>query len=179
MNYSRNRSLSYVIEQNKVFYVAYLITWLFVMFLLSILKADYSRKQHYIATLLEYQSELEKSSQEVMRANQAKSDFLSHMTHDIRTPINGIMGMAEVIKKNCSDQNKVDECLDKIQKASGHLLDLLNDVLDMSKLESGKIQLEQIPFELEKEMKELQTIMETQAEEKGLTVFWDMSGICH
>ena len=179
VNYSRNRSLSYVIEQNKVFYVAYLITWLFVMFLLSILKADYSRKQHYIATLLEYQSELEKSSQEVMRANQAKSDFLSHMTHDIRTPINGIMGMAEVIKKNCSDQNKVDECLDKIQKASGHLLDLLNDVLDMSKLESGKIQLEQIPFELEKEMKELQTIMETQAEEKGLTVFWDMTGICH
>ena len=75
VNYSRNRSLSYVIEQNKVFYVAYLITWLFVMFLLSILKADYSRKQHYIATLLEYQSELEKSSQEVMRANQAKSDF--------------------------------------------------------------------------------------------------------
>lgn len=149
------------------------------MFLLSILKADYSRKQHYLATLLEYQSELEKSSQEVMRANQAKSDFLSHMTHDIRTPINGIMGMAEVIKKNCSDQNKVDECLDKIQKASGHLLDLLNDVLDMSKLESGKIQLEQIPFELEKEMKELQTIMETQAEEKGLTVFWDMTGICH
>ena len=179
VNYSRNRSLSYVIEQNKVFYVAYLITWLFVMFLLSILKADYSRKQHYIATLLEYQSELEKSSQEVMRANQAKSDFLSHMTHDIRTPINGIMGMVEVIKKNCSDQNKVDECLDKIQKASGHLLDLLNDVLDMSKLESGKIQLEQIPFELEKEMKELQTIMETQAEEKGLTVFWDMTGICH
>ena len=106
VNYSRNRSLSYVIEQNKVFYVAYLITWLFVMFLLSILKADYSRKQHYIATLLEYQSELEKSSQEVMRANQAKSDFLSHMTHDIRTPINGIMGMVEVIKKNCSDQNK-------------------------------------------------------------------------
>ena len=179
VSYSRNRSLSYVIEQNKVFYVAYLITWLFVMFLLSILKADYSRKQHYIATLLEYQSELEKSSQEVMRANQAKSDFLSHMTHDIRTPINGIMGMVEVIKKNCSDQNRVDECLDKIQKASGHLLDLLNDVLDMSKLESGKIQLEQIPFELEKEMKELQTIMETQAEEKGLTVFWDMTGICH
>ena len=72
------------------------------------------------------------------------------MTHDIRTPINGIMGMVEVIKKNRSNQNKVDECLDKIQKASGHLLDLLNDVLDMSKLESGKIQLEQIPFELER-----------------------------
>ena len=174
VNYSRNRSLSYVMEQNKVFYVAYLITWLFVMFLLIILKADYSRKQHYIETLLEYQSELEKSSQEVMRANQAKSDFLSHMTHDIRTPINGVMGMVEVIKKNRSDQDKVDECLDKIQKASRHLLDLLNDVLDMSKLESGKIQLE-----LEKEMKELQTITETQAEEKELTVFCDMTEIQH
>ena len=179
VNYSRNRSLSYVMEQNKVFYVAYLITWLFVMLLLIILKADYSRKQHYIETLLEYQSELEKSSQEVMRANQAKSDFLSHMTHDIRTPINGVMGMVEVIKKNRSDQGKVDECLDKIQKASRHLLDLLNDVLDMSKLESGKIQLEQIPFELEKEMKELQTITETQAEEKELTVFCDMTEIQH
>ena len=179
VNYSRNRSLSYVMEQNKVFYVAYLITWLFVMLLLIILKADYSRKQHYIETLLEYQSELEKSSQEVMRANQAKSDFLSHMTHDIRTPINGVMGMVEVIKKNRSDQGKVDECLDKIQKASRHLLALLNDVLDMSKLESGKIQLEQIPFELEKEMKELQTITETQAEEKELTVFCDMTEIQH
>ena len=119
------------------------------------------------------------ASQEVMRANQAKSDFLSHMTHDIRTPINGVMGMVEVIKKNRSDQGKVDECLDKIQKASRHLLALLNDVLDMSKLESGKIQLEQIPFELEKEIKELQTITETQAEEKELTVFCDMTGICH
>lgn len=179
VNYSRNRSLSYVMEQNKVFYVAYLITWLFVMLLLIILKADYSRKQHYIETLLEYQSELERSSQEVMQANQAKSDFLSHMTHDIRTPINGVMGMVEVIKKNRSDQGKVDECLDKIQKASRHLLALLNDVLDMSKLESGKIQLEQIPFELEKEMKELQTITETQAEEKELTVFCDMTEIQH
>lgn len=179
VNYSRNRSIGYVMEQNKVFYTAYLITWLFVMFLLAILKADYSKQQRYIATLLEYQSKLEKSSQEVMRANQAKSDFLSHMSHDIRTPINGVMGMVEVIKKNRSDQDKVDECLDKIQKASGHLLTLLNDVLDMSKLESGKIQLEQIPFELKKELKELQAITETQAEEKGLTVYYDMTGIQH
>lgn len=179
VNYSRNRSIGYVMEQNKVFYVAYLITWLFVLFLLAILKADYSKQQRYIATLLDYQAKLEKSSQEVIRANQAKSDFLSHMSHDIRTPINGVMGMVEVIKKNRSDQEKVDECLEKIQKASGHLLTLLNDVLDMSKLESGKIQLEQIPFELKKELKELQVITETQAQEKELTVYCDMTGICH
>ena len=179
VHYSRNRSLNYVFEQNKVFYVAYLITWLFVLFLLIILKADYSKQQRYIATLLEYQGKLEKSSQEVIRANQAKSDFLSHMSHDIRTPINGVMGMTEMIKKNRDNDEKVDEYLEKITKASGHLLTLINDVLDMSKLESGKIQLEQIPFCLENELKEIQIIAETQAEEKGLTIYYDAQQIQH
>lgn len=75
---------------------------------------------------------IEKEDLNVVPGITIMNSFLSHMTHDIRTPNNGIMGMVEVIKKNRSDQNKVDECLDKIQKASGHLLDLLNDVMDIA-----------------------------------------------
>lgn len=76
---------------------------------------------------------------EANAANKAKTEFLNRVSHDIRTPINGIMGMLEIIHKNRGDESKVDDCLDKIQVSSKHLLAIINDVLDMSKLESGKI----------------------------------------
>lgn len=74
-------------------------------------------------------------------ASIAKSDFLSHMSHDIRTPINGIMGMTEIALKNIDDKDRVLDCLQKIDGSSGHLLSLVNDVLDMSRIESGKVQI--------------------------------------
>ena len=87
---------------------------------------------------MEYQEKLQQSNEETKRANQAKSEFLSHMSHDIRTPINGIMGMVEIIKKNLDDPERIKDCLEKIDKASHHLLSLINDVLDMSKIGSGE-----------------------------------------
>lgn len=77
---------------------------------------------------MEYQEKLQQSNEETKRANQAKSEFLSHMSHDIRTPINGIMGMVEIIKKNLDDPERIKDCLEKIDKASHHLLSLINDV---------------------------------------------------
>ena len=102
-------------------------------------------RSEYIGSLLDYQRQLKRSNEEAMQANKAKSVFLSHMSHDIRTPMNGIMGMVDKIRKNKEKPEVVAECLDKIDVASGHLLSLLNDILDMSALEQGKVELEASP----------------------------------
>ncbi len=86
--------------------------------------------------------------EEANSANQAKSDFLSYMSHDIRTPINGIMGMTEIALKNIGNQDKIFDCLKKISGSSQHLLGLINDVLDMSRIESGKTKINHESFDL-------------------------------
>ena len=126
------------------------------------------RQEKYIRTLLEYQEKLQQSNEETKRANQAKSEFLSHMSHDIRTPINGIMGMVEIIKKNLDDPERIKDCLEKIDKASHHLLSLINDVLDMSKIGSGKVHLEEIPVDLDEEMEKIHAIADVQAKKQEI-----------
>jgi signal transduction histidine kinase/CheY-like chemotaxis protein len=81
-------------------------------------------------------------------ANRAKSDFLSHMSHDIRTPINAIVGMTDIAIRHLDDRNKVEDCLNKIDGSSKHLFGLINDVLDMSRIESGKVNMTYEPFVL-------------------------------
>lgn len=95
-------------------------------------------------------------------ANKEKTEFLSRMSHDIRTPINGVMGMLEIIKKNREDHKKVDDCLEKIQISSEHLLALINDVLDMSKLEAGHLEIDHIPFDLNEIMGKIYALTEAQ-----------------
>lgn len=92
-------------------------------------------------------------------ANSAKSDFLSRMSHDIRTPLNAIMGLAAIADRYVENAEKVVECLAKIQTSSQHLLGLVNDVLDMSKIESGKITLEYEPFSLRRMLENVLTII--------------------
>lgn len=82
---------------------------------------------------------LNKAALEAQAANAAKSEFLSNMSHDIRTPINGIMGMTDIALRHFDDKDRVKECLNKISGSSEHLLSLINDVLDMSRIESGKV----------------------------------------
>ncbi len=107
------------------------------------------------------------------KANRAKMEFLANMSHDIRTPINGIMGMLQVIK-NCRDnERKVNECLKKIDVSSRHLLSLVNDVLDMTKLETDSAVLEHKPFNLDQVCSELDQVMTFQAEQEGLKVVYD------
>ncbi len=91
---------------------------------------------------------LKEAAEEAQSANKAKSEFLSHMSHDIRTPINGIMGMTEIALKNVSDAAWVQDCLGKISNSSQHLLSLINDVLDMSRIESGKVILNSAPMNM-------------------------------
>lgn len=112
---------------------------------------------------------LKAAYEEAETANKAKTAFLSRMSHDIRTPINGIMGMLQIISKNRDDHEKVDDCLEKIQISAEHLLALINDVLDMSKLEAGKVELDHTSFELKDVLKVVYALNEAQIAQSGIT----------
>ncbi|WP_195267349.1 response regulator [Eubacterium sp. 1001713B170207_170306_E7] len=108
--------------------------------------------------------ELEKA----VETSRAKSDFLSRMSHEIRTPMNGIMGMAAIARQNVDDREKTTDCLEKVESSSRHLLSLINDILDMSKIESGKVEFRQIPFNFKSVLNEICDIYYGQAEEKNV-----------
>ena len=111
--------------------------------------------------------ELEEAKREAVHANAAKSEFLSSMSHDIRTPMNAIVGMTEIAIKNEGDSGRVDDCLQKIKLSSKHLLGLINDVLDMSKIESGKMNLSMDQLSLRDAMKDIVQIMQPQFKTKN------------
>lgn len=102
-------------------------------------------------------------------ASTAKIEFLSNMSHDIRTPINGIMGMLDIAEENFEDQARVRDCLTKMRGAASHLLSLVNDVLDMSKIESGSMKLLNNPFDLRVLLQACCDIVEGQIIERKLT----------
>lgn len=106
--------------------------------------------------------ELEEARREASRANLAKSEFLSSMSHDIRTPMNAIVGMTEIALKNKNDMERVEDCLRKVKLSSKHLLGLINDVLDMSKIESGKLNLNVTQISLKDTMDDIVNIMQPQ-----------------
>ncbi len=101
------------------------------------------------------------------QANRAKSEFLSNMSHDIRTPMNGIVGMTAIAMANINDTGKVKDCLTKITLSSKHLLGLINDVLDMSKIESGKLSLNQHQVSLRETMDSIVNIVQPQIEARS------------
>lgn len=106
----------------------------------------------------------------VRRANSAKSDFLARMSHDIRTPMNAIIGMSAIASTHLDDPSRVKECLDKIDTAGKHLLNLINDVLDMSKIESGKLNLQEEDFVLSDLVQSLVDLCRPQIEAKHHTL---------
>ena len=99
-----------------------------------------------VTGLKEIQKKLEAALDAAEKANRAKTIFLSHMSHDIRTPINGVLGMTDIALRNIDDRERLVDCLKKIDSSSHHLLSLINDVLDMSRIESGKVVIEDKPF---------------------------------
>ena len=115
--------------------------------------------------------QLKKSLAGEESANRAKTRFLANMSHDIRTPINGIMGMLAVIETCRDDKAKMDDCLEKIDVSAKHLLSLVNDVLDMSKLESDNFEIEIKPFNLDRVCAESAEMVYFQAEQAGLRVY--------
>lgn len=102
------------------------------------------------------------------QASRAKSEFLSRMSHEIRTPMNAIIGMAAIAMEEKQNIAKVEDCLNKIGQSSEYLLSLINDILDMSKIESGKLRLEQENFSLKQLLERLNTLIEPQMEKKGI-----------
>ena len=117
-----------------------------------------------------YRKSLQEEARRADAANVAKTEFLQRMSHDIRTPINGIIGMLAVAKRYPDDLKKQDECREKISKASQLLLELINEVLDMGKLESGEVVLEEKPFHLQELLNEVLTVIEKLAQERGIEV---------
>lgn len=106
--------------------------------------------------------ELNESRKEALHANNAKSEFLSSMSHDIRTPMNAILGMTEIALKNVNDPIRLEDCLRKVQLSGKHLLGLINDVLDMSKIESGKMNLNINQISLKETMDDIVNIIQPQ-----------------
>ncbi|MCQ5130401.1 PAS domain-containing protein [Butyricicoccus faecihominis] len=102
--------------------------------------------------------------------SQAKTDFLSHMSHEIRTPMNAISGMTTIAKSVVDDHAKILDCLRKIEAANGYLLSLINDILDMSRIESGKLELKREVMDLSQLLAELEALFQAQAGEKHLTL---------
>ena len=116
----------------------------------------------------EYRNEYDRLESDARVANNVKTDFLRRMSHDIRTPINGIRGMLDIADYYADDLQKQQECRDKIREASGYLLELVNDILDMSKLESGEIVWKDEPFDLRQALREITSITKLQAAERNI-----------
>ena len=134
--------------------------------------------------LLRYQEQLEAASAALQSAldtanaaNRAKSDFLSHMSHDIRTPLNAIIGMTTIARAHIGDTGRLEDCLEKIDLSSRHLLGLINDILDMSRIESGKMALNPEEFTMADFIHGLMAVLQPQADKKRQKVTLDFTGI--
>lgn len=139
----------------------------------------YRTSQQLLHQQAEMNTALQEAAQTAKEASRAKTVFLSHMSHDIRTPINGIMGMTDIAVRNLGDTGRVADCLEKITVSSKHLLSLVNDVLDMSRIESGKVRLEHKPFYAEALLDACYSLVAGQALERGLSIKKDFSGVEH
>lgn len=178
-DFTRSRSLRYVLKTNQALYDMFILALIVVVSALVIYYVLDRRQARYIRSLLDVQRQLKESNEAALRANRAKTVFLSHMSHDFRTPVNGILGMAERIRRKKDEPETVDDCLDKIKGAAGHLLELMDDVLDMSRLEVGEICLTRSPFDLNEELRRVRSIAEESAQVKGIALEFRMDGAVH
>ncbi len=127
--------------------------------------SEEQKKQQQLEAALE---EVTRANEEVRQANNAKTDFLSRMSHDIRTPINGIVGMMHIMKAELDDKEKLIENIDKVEVLNRQLELLINDVLEMSRIERGKIELLHEPFELQKLLEDIGPAIQVMAENAGV-----------
>ncbi len=149
------------------FVVIALLLYIFFQYLRVFKKQVYELK-HMNAEMDAARKAAEKAQKEAEYANAAKQEFLSSMSHDIRTPMNAIIGMTSIAMANMHNQEQVQECLRKIALSSNHLLGLINDVLDMSKIESGKMTLNVVPTSLRDVMDNIINIVQPQVKAKNL-----------
>ena len=121
-----------------------------------------------LAVMVNFNKKLQAAAQEAASANKAKTDFLSTMSHDIRTPMNAIIGLTTIAEKNLGDTESVGENLRKITLASNHLLTLINDILDISKVESGKLNLSPLTFSIVETVENLVNLSQPMIKEKSI-----------
>ena len=133
--------------------------------------------QAYMEELARVNAALEDALKAAEEANQAKSRFLSSMSHDIRTPMNAIVGMTSIALSHIDEKARVQDCLRKIQTASSHLMSLVNDVLDMSRIDSGHMALSEEDFSLPDLVHEVAVIVEPQAAQKRQALHTDIGDI--
>lgn len=158
------------------FFVTYAFFCLCVLVIFAIVKD--SRKKQKEKNEKEYRERLDRLATEAIRANQSKNDFLRRMSHDIRTPINGIQGMVRIGEYYADDPEKQKECRKKILEASGYLLELVNDVLDMSKLDENLVIWKEEHFDMNSVMNEIVSMLSFQASEHSVTLTYE-SEIIH
>ena len=158
------------------FFVSYAFFCICVLVVFAIIKD--SRKKQKEKNEKEYRERLDRLATEAIRANQSKNDFLRRMSHDIRTPINGIQGMVRIGEYYADDPEKQKECRKKILEASGYLLELVNDVLDMSKLDENLVRWKEEHFDMNSVMNEIVSMLSFQASEHSVTLTYE-SKIIH
>ena len=132
-----------------------------------------------LSTLLIFNKQLAIAAREAASASKAKTDFLSTMSHDIRTPMNAIIGLTTIAEKNIDDKELIRDCLRKISLANNHLLTLINDILDISKVESGKLALNPIEFSIIDSAENLVNISLPMVKDKNIDFVFHTSGISH
>ena len=155
--------------------------YMVILFLLQLLrgKTDQRYREQQLRREQEYQKTLKAAALKAESANLAKTEFLQRMSHDIRTPINGIRGMVEIGDRCPEDMARQADCRKKIWEASTLLLELVNEVLDMGKLESGEVVLENVPFDLPELMHEVTDVLEKQAAERGIVLHREYGRLPH
>ncbi|MGN1059763.1 MAG: sensor histidine kinase, partial [Clostridia bacterium] len=161
----------------KIIFFALLLVWMAVMIIYFFVSASNNRilaeqQKHVNAAL-------KKAADEATWANKSKSEFLSHMSHDIRTPINIIIGMIEIAEENLKNPEKLRQCLDKIAISSKHLYAIITDVLDMSKLENGKMPYKENEFDLRSVLETCCSIIQVSAQQQNIAFTYDYAGLAH
>ena len=159
--------------------VVFLYLLIFGIFCFWGYRADLAHRKQEQEKDEKYKAELLRAAKKAEAANEAKTEFLQRMSHDIRTPINGICGMIDVADHYAEDMKKQTECRAKIKEASHLLLELINEVLDMSKLESDEVILEEIPFNLNSISEEILGVIEQMATEQNIRILWEKKEVTH
>ena len=159
--------------------VVFLYLLIFGIFCFWGYRADLAHRKQEQEKDEKYKAELLRAAKKAEAANEAKTEFLQRMSHDIRTPINGICGMINVADHYADNMEKQTECRAKIKKASHLLLELINEVLDMSKLESDEVVLEEIPFNLNSISEEILGVIEHMAAEQNIRIIWEKKEVTH
>jgi len=151
-----------------------MVVWVFILILVGFISVTvilmvYLRSRERLSKQQKESARLlELAAKEANRANRAKTELMAHISHDIRTPIGGVMGMTNIARRSIDDKEKVEDCLDKIDESSSYLLSLVNKVLDLSKIESGEFKLVHAPFSIAELLKECVEMIEGQIKENKI-----------